>query len=814
MRHGLARFITFAFWIGVLLALSPVAVQALPVHLTQTAVTSSLNPSAAGQSVTFTATVAGGPGSGGSVTFNDGSAALGTVPLTANNTVSFSTSSLAAGNHTITAHYGGFTECVEFLNGMCQLEVQILPSLIEQGVTQVVNPAATTTTLTSSVNPGNIGQPMTFTATVTAAGGFGTPTGTVTFLDGATALGAVALSGNTASLSISSLATGSHAITAVYGGNASFTGSTSPVLAEVVRHLPVGVTVTLTSSVNPSNAGQPVTFTATVTAADGGPLAGTVAFVDRATTQLGAVALSGNTASLSISSLAAGTHEIIAVFTGNAIFNFSSTLIQVVRQTTSATTTTLSSSVNPSNAGQPVTFTATVTTTVGAPAPGAVTFRDGAAVLAVAPLVAGVASFTTSSLTLGVHSITASYNGSGNVLASTSMVLMQTVQAASDSVRLRALEVAVTKVEAQSSGNAFAGAVAGAIADGFSEGGGALIAPSGDGLHFNFAAEPDGRLSAGRDDGPYDPVPYDSVLASRTSMMQDHGLAVANDPRPAAPAYADDAFAGLAYARPAAARSPAAPSDWQLWADVRGAGWNTDPSAGDIRGGQINAIFGLTRRLTPDFLVGVLGGYENFDYTSQTLNGRLRGDGWTVGGYLGWRILPGVRLDAAVGRSGVGYDGVSGFASGSFPGERWMVSGGLTGMVPAWGFEIEPSATVYAVWEHDSSFIDSLGSWQADNTFSTGRASAGVKAAWPMMWSPETRLSPYVGLYADYYFSSDNATVLLPNAFVQGFAARTAAGLSFNMAGGVKAQVGGEVGGLGSQNFATWTVRGRISVPF
>jgi hypothetical protein len=63
---------------------------------------------------------------------------------------------------------------------------------------------------------------------------------------------------------------------------------------------------------------------------------------------------------------------------------------------------------------------------------------------------------------------------------------------------------------------------------------------------------------------------------------------------------------------------------------VRGAGWNTDPSAGDIRGGQINAIAGLTRKLTPDLLVGVLGGYENFDYTSQTLNGRLKGDGWTV----------------------------------------------------------------------------------------------------------------------------------------------------------------------------------------
>jgi hypothetical protein len=49
---------------------------------------------------------------------------------------------------------------------------------------------------------------------------------------------------------------------------------------------------------------------------------------------------------------------------------------------------------------------------------------------------------------------------------------------------------------------------------------------------------------------------------------------------------------------------------------------------------------------------------------------------------------------------------------------------------------------------------------------------------------------------------------------VQGWAARTTAGVSYNVAGGAKILVGGEVGGLGSQNFTTWSVRGRASVPF
>ena len=101
--------------------------------------------------------------------------------------------------------------------------------------------------------------------------------------------------------------------------------------------------------------------------------------------------------------------------------------------------------------------------------------------------------------------------------------------------------------------------------------------------------------------------------------------------------------------------------------------------SGDIRGGQVNALAGVTRKVTPDFLVGIFGGYETFDYTSRTLNGTLKGDGWTIGGYLGWRFFPGLRFDASLARSGISYDGVSGIAAGNFSGQRWFASGGLTG---------------------------------------------------------------------------------------------------------------------------------------
>jgi hypothetical protein len=808
---------------------------------TTTSVTSSVNPSVFGQTVTFTATVSPTSGGGtptGTVTFLDGGSPIGTATLSGGQ-ATFSTSALAAGSHTITTSYGGdanFNGSTGSLTGNPQVVTgaALPPSISKQFNLSTIALNATTSLTFTITNP-NASTSLTgigFTDAFPGGLVVSTPNalsgscggGTITAVAGSTSasLTGANLAAN-ASCTFSISVTGTSAgvknnVTSAVTSNEAGAGNTATASVTVGT---ATSSATLTSSQNPSSFGQPVTFTATVTGSAGTPT-GIVTFTD-GTTTLGTGTLSGGQATFTTSSLSAGNHTIIATYGGDASFTPSTSpaLSQAVNQV--PTTTALASSVNPSNVGQAVTFTATVSSGAGTPT-GTVTFKDGATVIGTAALAAGAAAFTTSSLTLGTHTITASYGGSAGFVASASPALTQTVQIPPDSVRLRALQLAVTKIEAQSSGDAFAGAVDGAIADGFSEGGGALITPSSNGVRFNFAAEPDASPSGGRV-----VEQYDSVLAARANALRDSGLSTMDQNLPAsmrnfapnpsaASARVDDAFTALGYAKPMATKAPplvpAAPKVWQLWADVRGTGWNTDPSAGDIRGGQVNAIAGLTRKLTPDFLVGVVGGYENFDYTSQTLNGRLKGDGWTVGGYLGWRLWPGVRFDAAVGRSGISYNGVSGTAAASFPGNRWLASAGLTGLYRTPWLEITPSAKVYAIWERDSSYIDSLGTLQAENTFSTGRASTGVKVAYPIHWDAATTVAPYVGLYADYYFSSDNAALLLPTTFVQGWAARTTAGISYNIASGAKVLVGGEVGGLGSQNFTTWSVRGRASVPF
>jgi hypothetical protein len=386
-----------------------------------TSISSSANPSAAGQSVTLTATVTPvSPGVGtptGTVTFYDGTALLGTGTLSSGS-ATVTTSSLSVGSHSITAGYSGDAD----FTGSSSV-----------AITQTVNQASGTTSVTSSVNPSVYGQSVTFTATVTPVSpGAGTPTGTVTFYDGTASLGTGTLSSGDATLSTSSLSTGTHSVTAVYGGDTDFTGSSSIAITQTVNQ--ASGTTSVSSSVNPSVAGQPVTFTATVTPVlpGAGTPTGTVTFYD-GTASLGTGTLSSGSATFSTSSLSVGSHSITAVYSGDSDFTGSSSVAITQTVSQASGTTSVSSSVNPSVAGQSVTFTATVTpVSPGAGIPtGTVTFYDGTASLGTGTLSSGSATFSTSSLNVGSHSITAVYGGDTGFTGSTSDAMTQTVSQAS-----------------------------------------------------------------------------------------------------------------------------------------------------------------------------------------------------------------------------------------------------------------------------------------------------------------------------------------------------------------------------------------------
>jgi hypothetical protein len=228
------------------------------------------------------------------------------------------------------------------------------------------------------------------------------------------------------------LAAGSHSITAVYGGDANFATSTSAILTQTVNNPTKPATTTvLASSLNPSTAGQAVTFTATVTSTTAGTLTGTVAFFDGAT-NIGSGTLSAGHATFSTSALSAGAHSITAAYQGDATFaaSTSTVLTQTVNNPAKAVSiTSVASSLNPSAAGQLVTFTATVTSTTAGTLTGSVAFLDGATNIGTSALSAGHATFSTSALSNGAHSITAAYQGDATFAASSSTVVTETVNA-------------------------------------------------------------------------------------------------------------------------------------------------------------------------------------------------------------------------------------------------------------------------------------------------------------------------------------------------------------------------------------------------
>jgi Pro-kumamolisin, activation domain/Bacterial Ig-like domain (group 3) len=192
----------------------------------------------------------------------------------------------------------------------------------------------------------------------------------------------------------------------------------------------IGSSLTLQSSANPAALGTPLTFSATVACTGFSPT-GSVTFTIDGTTGAPVMLGSGGIATFSTSSLSVGTHTVTAAYSGNAncAVSTSGTLTQVVGQ--AGASTTLSSSGNPSESGQSITFTATVACAVFTPT-GLVTFTiDGTAGTPVTLGSGGTATFATSSLTSGSHTVTAAYSGDSNCGPSTSSSLTQTVNAPS-----------------------------------------------------------------------------------------------------------------------------------------------------------------------------------------------------------------------------------------------------------------------------------------------------------------------------------------------------------------------------------------------
>ncbi len=286
-----------------------------------TALSSSSNPSSLGAAVILSATVSAASADAGvptgTVTFSEGDAPLGTGNLNGSGVATFTTSTLGLGQHTLTATYGGDTN----------FDVSTSADFV-----QTVSPDGTTVTVSSSASPSSFNSKVTFTATLVSGVPGSTPTGTITFKEGAATLGTGDLDGTGAAIySTATLIGGAHLISAFYDGDpshAAASGSFNQVVA------PATTTTTLTSNTNPAQPGDSVVFTATVLGSGAAPV-GSVTFSDGAQILGTSPLVDSGIAQFATATLGPGSHGLTASFPGDMNFSasVSTRFVQVVVST-------------------------------------------------------------------------------------------------------------------------------------------------------------------------------------------------------------------------------------------------------------------------------------------------------------------------------------------------------------------------------------------------------------------------------------------------------------------------------------------------
>ena len=298
-----------------------------PPASTTTSIAASVTQATAGQSVIVAATVSGSGSPAGTITFTDNGASLGSPPLSGGK-ASLTLSTLSVGSHILTASYSGDPSDAASISTAVTVTVSPPP------------PAGTTTTLTASASQLTFQQALTVTAQVSSPSG--TPAGMVIFSDGTTALGSAPLTNGAATFTDSSLAVGTHNISAAYSGDPTHTASISGAVIVVVAAVPATpappALATTTTSLNASAAqlttAQNLTLTATV-ASSASPATGNVIFSDGSIKFAVAPVLNGTASAAT--TLNAGTHTLVAVYSGDKVNASSSSATITVTVTAAAT---------------------------------------------------------------------------------------------------------------------------------------------------------------------------------------------------------------------------------------------------------------------------------------------------------------------------------------------------------------------------------------------------------------------------------------------------------------------------------------------
>ncbi|MDA8521012.1 Ig-like domain repeat protein [Acidovorax sp. NCPPB 4044] len=341
-----------------------------------------------GSPVTLSATAPYSSANAGTVSFYAGDLLVGVASVQPNGVATLVSTAIPVGTRTVLAAYSGNAERE--------------PASQSAAAPLVVTGMATQTVLTASRSQRIPGSPLVLDATTTSAGRAAGISGTVRFYAGSTLLGTVQATDGVARLTLTDVPANAGTFTAVYSGFQGFDTSTSQ--TESSAALAAGTSVSLETSAPSVGNNAAVTLSARVTGRQPG---GNVTFL-RAGAVLGTAAVVNGVASLVVTGMPLGTHDLSARYDGDALNSASSSAVLAQTVTAGAGISLSLASSDTLEQGSAVSFA------VGGMADGVVTLLDGTTAVSTARVVNGIATLSTRDLAIGSHQLTVSYGANAS----------------------------------------------------------------------------------------------------------------------------------------------------------------------------------------------------------------------------------------------------------------------------------------------------------------------------------------------------------------------------------------------------------------
>ncbi|MFK8035352.1 MAG: autotransporter outer membrane beta-barrel domain-containing protein [Hyphomicrobiales bacterium] len=257
---------------------------------------------------------------------------------------------------------------------------------------------------------------------------------------------------------------------------------------------------------------------------------------------------------------------------------------------------------------------------------------------------------------------------------------------------------------------------------------------------------------------------------------------------------------------------PTKPMAYNVWGRVNYGDYNGDDATLD--GSVTNFLVGFDRRFNGQALLGIIAGYEISDFDFGSVDGKLEGQGPTLGVYAGIKLSPQLVADVSVTHSWVTYDSAVGAVTADYDASRWTIGGSLTGSFDWNGLTIQPTAKAFVSIEAQDAYVDSSSTAVASRDVTIGRVSFGPKVLYPHMFESGHQATFWALAKAEYDFSSEDTTSssLLTSDDV--FSARIGVGVDTQISDNASLGLAVEGHGLGGGEYTAVDVTGRAKVQF